>query len=144
MHMHICICMCICKEKNRRHAKYLAWDDCYLRTRGKVDWAMMIDIDEILAAPLGMAAGLAFCDEQWENSAKSERKIGCSLTSTTVTSVFKPVAPFNTSGKLLLNEYDQVEAAPRCPHTCGRYNRGRYATPITTGAGTPHLIAEGR
>ncbi len=39
--------------------------------------------------------------------------------------MFKQVRPFIESGKLLLDEYDYGEQAPRCPYNCGNYHYGR-------------------
>lgn len=39
--------------------------------------------------------------------------------------VFKEVAPYKDSGKLLLQEYDYGEVEPMCPYNCGKYHRGR-------------------
>lgn len=105
--------------------KYLAWDDCYLRNRGVSNWALFVDIDETGFSTSGsFNQSLDFCDDVFNKT----RKVACSLQSHTVTSVYKVVKPFVESNKLLMEEYDYGEATTtgRCPHACGRYNRGRW------------------
>jgi hypothetical protein len=108
--------------------KYLAWDECYLRGRGRTDWLLFLDVDELPFAPRDaeatLVSALRECDALLD--AKTGGKgVGCALNSVTATSVFKGVEDYATSGKLLLDEYDYVESAPKCPYNCGKYHRGR-------------------
>lgn len=108
-------------------AKYLAWDECYLRSRGRTDWMVFIDIDELPYASEEAAgtltAALRACEALLGQS--GGQKVGCAMDSVTATSVFKGVESYATSQKLLLDEYDYVESAPMCPYNCGQYHRGR-------------------
>lgn len=104
-------------------AKNEAWNDCYLRNRGHSDWTAFLDIDEVLFTPTGSTnEALAFCDAAFKTDS---RKVGCSMSSHTVTSVYKRVKPYSESHKLLLEEYNYGEATPKCPYNCGKYHRGR-------------------
>ena len=111
--------------------RYIAWDDCYMRNRGKADWLLFTDIDELPFSPAGQAVAnpsqtlhtaLQFCDTQFRDNGK----VGCALTSVTVASVFMRVRSFAESHKLLLEEYSHGEAKPRCPFNCG----ARAPTPL--------------
>jgi len=104
-------------------AKNEAWNDCYLRNRGHSDWTVFLDIDEVLFTPRGQLwEALAFCEAAFK---ADHSKVGCSMTSHTVTSVYKRVQPYLVSHKLLLEEYDYGEGKPKCPFNCGKYHYGR-------------------
>jgi hypothetical protein len=81
--MSIC---CINVNTDDSFFRYLAYDDCYLRSRGLYDWVLFVDVDEI-ASPMGgsnVSAAMDFCDNAFHKVSKHSANLTINLFKPTI------------------------------------------------------------
>lgn len=115
-------------KSSYERAKWAAQTDCLLRERGRQDFIVMTDIDEILNFPFRgvqhnaspIMPALQWCLSKFEDDRK---KRGCSFNSHTITSIYTELTPEElkheeeTNG-ILLDRYAFEESKPYCPYNC--------------------------
>jgi len=119
-------------RKSYEKAKWAAQTDCLLRERGRQDFIVMTDIDELLRFPYfgikpntnPMHRALDWCYEKFK---EDKLKRGCSFNSHTITSIYTKLTKEEfmfeeQSNGILLDRYSFEESKPHCPYNCRCYD----------------------
>jgi len=116
------------------HGQRLTRNDCYLRNRGRSNWIMFSDVDELFTSKMpGKTVWegpiQSFCEPSFQ---QNPDHIACSFSSVTT----PPNAKTTDDSLLILERIDTSESSCQSPYNCGRFHYGREKYAIRTARGT--------